>query len=379
MKLPTLYKRAVTGAILEWTIEVEGNKHRTLSGQVGGAITSTEWTVCKAKNTGKANATTDEEQALKDARSKWTKKQDREQFVEDKTKIDEKKFVQPMLAQNYGDRVNTPQFQQALKNGNVSANLKLNGARCVASKDGLFSRKGSEWKSCPHIIKALQPLFEQFPDIVLDGELFNDNLRQDLGAIISLISKKKLADKDIKKSEEIVEYHVYDIVDTEETYYKRHDRLRELIKQLNNPQIKFVERILINNEAQVEDLLEKVELEGHEGLILRVNEVYENKRSKNLLKHKSFMDDEFLIVGVEEGSGNLSGKLGAFVLEDKRGVRFNSSPTGSHEYWEELWNNRAKLIGKYATVKYKELTPLTEKGGGLPAFGKAITVRDYES
>jgi ATP-dependent DNA ligase len=225
--------------------------------------------------------------------------------------------------------------------------------------------------------------------LVLDGELFNDSLRQDLGSIISLISKKKLTENDIKKSAEVVEYHVYDIVDTDQTYYERHDRLKELIATLNHPQIKFVERIPVGTVDQIDELLSKFELEGHEGLIVRVNEAYENKRSKNLLKHKSFTDDEFLIVDVEEGSGNLSGKIGAFVLEDSRGVRFNSSPTGSHDYWEELWKNKEKLIGKYATVKYKELTPLTERGGNVPSFGKVtdiaginsemLCVRDYES
>lgn len=363
---------------MEWTIEVEGNKHRTLSGQVGGAITVTEWTACNAKNTSKANATTAEEQALKDAQSKWTKKQDREQYVTDVGSVDQKKFVQPMLAQNFEDRVHTPHFQQALKTWNVSINLKLNGARCVASSQGLFSRKGSEWKSCPHIVEALRPLFEKYPDLVLDGELFNDSLRQDLGSIISLISKKKLTDNDIKRSAELVQYHVYDIVDTTQKYYDRHDSLRTMVKDLNDPRIKFVERITVNSVEKIDELLSQAEAEGHEGLIVRVNEPYENKRSKNLLKHKSFMDDEFLIVGTEEGSGNLSGKIGAFVLQDKRGVQFNSSPTGSHEYWEELWTNRDNLVGKYATVKFKELTPVTEKGGGVPSFGKVIAIRDYE-
>jgi len=378
MKLPTLYKRAVTGAVLQWTIEVVDNTHRTLSGLVGGAITTTEWTVCEAKNTNKANATTGEEQALKDAQSKWTKKREREQYVEQFSKIDEKKFVPPMLAQNFKDRVDTVDFQKALKKGYVSANIKLNGARCLASTSGLFSRKGSEWKSCPHIVAALQPLFKEHPDLILDGELFNDTLRQDLGSIISLISKKKLTDEDINKSAKVVEYHVYDIVDVVESYHKRHDRLKELIKSLDHPQIKLVERIPVNTVEEIDDLLSKFEQEGHEGLIVRVNETYESKRSKNLLKHKSFTDGEFLIVGVEEGSGNLSGKIGAFVLQDERGVQFNSSPTGSHDYWEELWNNRARLVGKYATVKYKELSPITERGGGVPMFPKTIAIRDYE-
>jgi len=50
MKLKTIYKKTKTGATQEWTIEVDGNKYRTHSGQVGGAITTNEWTVVYGKN-----------------------------------------------------------------------------------------------------------------------------------------------------------------------------------------------------------------------------------------------------------------------------------------------------------------------------------------
>ncbi len=66
MKLKTIYKKTKTGATQEWTIEVDGNKYRTHSGQVGGAITTNEWTVVYGKNIGKANGTTDSEQAFKE-------------------------------------------------------------------------------------------------------------------------------------------------------------------------------------------------------------------------------------------------------------------------------------------------------------------------
>lgn len=379
MKLPTLYKRSATGAILEWVIEVEGAKHRTHSGQQGGAITVTEWTTCEPKNTGKANATTADEQAHKDALSKWTKKRDREQFVESMGDLDVVKFVQPMLAQKYSDRCDTPQFLNALKRGDVSVSLKLNGARCVASKHGLFSRKGSEWKSCPHVSEALKSLFDAHPDLVLDGELFNEDMRQDLGSIISLISKKKPTDVEVAQSRKLVKYHVYDIVDPNTKYHDRYEQLQNLVKFLDNPVVQIVEDITVHSKEEIETYLKNFESQGHEGLMVRVNDVYENKRSKHLLKHKSFTDDEFLIVGVIEGEGNLTGKIGAFVLEDARGVRFNSAPTGSHQYWEQMWTDRDQLISKTATVKYKELTPVTERGGGVPSFGKVIAIRDYES
>jgi hypothetical protein len=43
MKLPTLYSRTATGAIQVWTIEIQMNAYRTLHGQHGGKIVTTEW------------------------------------------------------------------------------------------------------------------------------------------------------------------------------------------------------------------------------------------------------------------------------------------------------------------------------------------------
>jgi hypothetical protein len=74
MKLETIYKKTKTGATQEWTIEVSDNRYRTHSGQCGGAITTNAWTVVYGKNEGKVNGTTDNEQALKEAIAKRTKK-----------------------------------------------------------------------------------------------------------------------------------------------------------------------------------------------------------------------------------------------------------------------------------------------------------------
>jgi len=373
MSLPRLYKRSNTGAILFWEIEVLAHKHRTHSGQINGVTTTTEWTTCKSKNESKANATTADEQAFKDAQSKWKKKLDREQFVDSLDKLDELKYVQPMLAQKFEDRVNELNF-----NNGVWVQCKLNGARCIASKNGLFSRKGSEWQSVPHISEALKNFFELHPNIIFDGELFNDNLRQDLGSIISLISKKKITQDIIDKSKQVVQYHIYDIVDTSKKYSERMTDIASFISEIQSPCIKGVESWAVTSVEDINKRLFDYEQQGHEGAIVRTNGLYENKRSKNLLKYKTFIDDEFKIVDVIEGEGNLTNKVGAFELEDNRGVRFRSSPIGSHEYWEAMWRDKDLLIGRHATVKFKELTPITDKGGGVPSFGKVIAIRNYE-
>jgi DNA ligase-1 len=98
--------------------------------------------------------------------------------------------------------------------------------------------------------------------------------------------------------------------------------------------------------------------------MVRLNSKYENCRSKSLLKNKIFIDSEFIIRDVEEGIGKLKGKVGVLKFDG-----FNSAVNGTHEYLKELWDNRDKLIGKDATVKYFELT-----NDGIPRFPKVICI-----
>ena len=112
---------------------------------------------------------------------------------------------------------------------------------------------------------------------------------------------------------------------------------------------------------------------GYEGQMVRLDKPYENKRSKSLLKHKSFIDEEYTILGVEEGIGNKTGMVGSFIFESKTGKRFNSSPKFNWEECQRMWAERDQLIGKSATVKYFNLTP-----DGVPRFPYVIKI-DRES
>ena len=68
---PTLFKRASSGKIQQWTISVEGNVITKAYGQVGGAIQVVDDVVKKGKNVGRANATTPEQQAEAEAAEQW--------------------------------------------------------------------------------------------------------------------------------------------------------------------------------------------------------------------------------------------------------------------------------------------------------------------
>ena len=73
----------------------------------------------------------------------------------------------------------------------------------------------------------------------------------------------------------------------------------------------------------MQDELIRIESLGGEGLMLRHPEsFYETKRSKSLLKVKSFADDEAMIIGYEVGQGKCKGLVGALRVRTKDGTYF---------------------------------------------------------
>lgn len=361
MKLSKLYSRATNGKVNTFEIEIIDNKYRTITGYDDGIKTTNEWTVCDAKSYCSA-----EEQALKEATAIHRKKIETGSF-EDISKIDNKVFFEPMLAKDYTkekDKVKFPSYSQP----------KLDGIRCVIRKDGMWSRNGKKIISAPHIFEILEPLFEINPDLIFDGELYADKFANDFNAICSLVKKTKPTWADLNESKEKIEYHIYDLPSYNANFGSRY---AHLFKLLNNyhPSIKVVDTVLVTNEEKVMEYYNEYVEAGYEGQMIRLDDKYENKRSKYLLKHKSFIDEEYTILDIVEGIGNKTGMVGSFVFENKNGKRFNSSPKFNWEECTKMWNERESLIGKSATVKYFNLTP-----DEIPRFPYVIKIarEDYE-
>jgi len=133
-----------------------------------------------------------------------------------------------------------------------------------------------------------------------------------------------------------------------------------------------VKTVKVDDESQVMHLHNLFVHDGFEGTMVRDPGMnYEiNKRSYSLLKLKDFTDAEYRIVDVVDGDGSDSG-LAIFELETDSGARFNCRPEGSQENRSELYKNRKKLIGKYLTVRYFELSK-----DGIPIFPVGVSVRE---
>ena len=252
---------------------------------------------------------------------------------------------------------------------------KLDGVRCLFTKDGAFSRTGKKFMNVRHIEIALKSFFDQQPDIVLDGELYNHKLKRDFEKIISLVRKQKPTDTDRRDAQHLVQFHVYDYFDgvMYDSYDTRRDQL--ICSNIYDAQIKYVHADRVHSYEAARDFHAAYLSEGYEGSIIRLDGLYKHGRSYDLMKFKDFSDTEATIVGYEIGKGKRTGTLGKFIMLDDEGVRFGCPPGKGYTYKDlaSMLKNIDSYIGKRATFTYFQRT---QAGSYRHPLFKAI--RNYE-
>lgn len=354
---PTLYKRTSTGAIQIWFIEQDGAAYRTATGQINGKISRSVWKTVSGKNVGKTNETSGEEQADAEIIAAYKKKQAQGRYSASIDDIDRSTYFSPMLAHPVKKY---PVTDEMLESGNVISQPKLDGIRCIANHDGLWTRQGKPLVAVPHIWDDLRGVFDDNPQLVLDGELYNHKYHNLLNRISGLCRKTVLSDDELSETR-IIQYHMYDRVlldSPNENFESRSESLRKLYdSDINAEHVFCVPTEIAQNRDHLDDLYAAYMADGYEGQMIRnAASVYENKRSKGLIKRKEFVDEEFRIVEILEGVGNRSGMAGAISYLTPDGKPFNSGIAGGVEFYKNLWENRDKYTGGEGTVRYFKLT-----------------------
>jgi DNA ligase 1 len=345
-----LYKIDTKGNIRVWWMDYDDEKYRSCSGILEGAIVESGWQYPTEKNIGKVNATTLSEQVVSEVASKYEARMYQGKYH---PSIDEArkgaKFIECMLAEKFDPKKTKdyPYYSQP----------KLDGVRCLVSEDGMQTRNGKAFVSSPHIRESLNLFFEEYPDYILDGELYNHELKNDFEKIISLARKTKPTQEDLEESRKLVEYHVYDVITPEPMTYK------ERMKFLQDKVLAFFHGVIIvpttvvNNLEEAEEKLGEYLESGYEGQMLRKSDfAYEHRRSKSLLKHKMFEDDEFEIIELIEGKGNWSGYCKAIEIRLPDGSTQQSGMRGNFEFAKNLFDNRDQYVGTQVTVRYQNKT-----------------------
>ena len=235
---------------------------------------------------------------------------------------------------------------------------KLDGVRCLIKYDNnevkAYSRTGKEWKNIDHILFNLKPFFILNPDVILDGELYNHDLKDNFEKIVSLVRKQKPTDEDRAESANMVQFHCYDIVDENKTFEERKTFVTQVVPR--NHCIHHVSTLYCASDYDAKEMHKVNLICGFEGSILRTNDTYACKRSHNLRKFKDFHDTEATITGWVEGKGKRKGTIGKFLAIDADGIEFGMPVMDKFKFLQDNFKLMQSYVGKVATFTYFERT-----------------------
>lgn len=369
--LPSLFSLNAKGELQRWRVWASDGIVFTEFGLDEGKMQKTVGKKAVWTNEGRSNERSPAEQAVFEAEALWHHKLERKYRV---TREEAKKpILLPMLAQDYWRRPKgkPPEPSPAAKKlvYPVFVQRKLNGLRCVARWVGdellLVSRGGKLWE-LDHIKKAVRRILPY--SMALDGELYIHGVP--LQTITSLA-------KDPRPESDNLEFHVYDLVNFGEPkadQTERFDQLEMVIEKSRDHCIVLCPTEKAKSGDELREF-ERIAVEdGYEGIMIRARDgTYRWKvRSPKLLKFKSFMDAEFVVLGCLEGKGKFVGCPRFVCRNDTNAEIFKVSPRGSMEERRTMFRERKKYIGKKLTVRFADRYEDTD----LPQFPVGIAFRD---
>ena len=245
---------------------------------------------------------------------------------------------------------------------------KLDGVRCIIvvdekGKAKSFSRAGKQFHTLSLVEKEIENL--GIKNLVFDGEMciVNENGDEDFQTIMKEIGRK---DHTIENGL----FQMFDLISIQEFNDKKGRSLvlSERIKILDlivnknqNKYLKVLKQKPINSFKELEEKTQKASEMGWEGLMLRKDDIYKGKRSNDILKVKTFHDDEYIVKdvmfgplryvkeGIEVEEEMLSG-----VLIEHKGNTVRVGSGFSIEQRQHYFSKPNDIIGKEITVQYFE-------------------------
>lgn len=270
------------------------------------------------------------------------------------------------LANKYFDK---PEY---LEGKEFAITTKIDGGRIIAIKENgqvtFYTRAGQKYEG---LVDLEQEMLDKLPDgLCLDGE-------------ITLLNNKGIPSKEAYKQAMKItrkdgEKHglkmlVFDCMLAEEFRAQKCDRVweerRRALKFIFNPRnLTYFELLPVlyqgEDTSMVTKLLDEAIANQEEGVMINlVLAPYEFKRTNYLLKVKKMSTVDLEVVGFEEGSGRLSGTLGAILVRYKDGNVVKVGSGFSDDIRKEIWTNQSKYLNTVCEIQYFEET--TNADGGI--------------
>ena len=343
MKLSRLYKTTKTGAIQICDISAENEIVTVTFGQLDGKLQS-KTTTCSPKNEGRSNATTAEEQAILEAKSKWNKKT-KSGYVEESSgtlRVRLPQKVKPYLGNE--NKIKFPAYSTCKYNG-VNALYWL-------QEDGslkLTSRGGDEYPAIPHLEQEVKDLMDTLDTYCLNGELYIHG--EHLQDITSAVRKPKELSKKL-----VFKVFEFPLVDKP---FKDEQHLFNFSKAFLHP----ADIQLVNNSQELEDHYNQAIFEGYEGTVIyNADAEYKfNTRSSQVYKYKKTQDAEYKVIDF-----SLDKNGHPVYICEVNNTTFKVKRKGTHQERINDAANATSNLGKWLTVEYEMLskagTPLKPVG-----------------
>ncbi|HHF2970468.1 TPA: DNA ligase [Vibrio diabolicus] len=248
------------------------------------------------------------------------------------------------LAQSYQDGIDVSEYWYS---------EKLDGIRAYWTGQHLVTRNGNR-------IYAPDWFIDSLPDYPLDGELWAGR------GNFHLVQQTVLDKTPVESAWRNIDFMIFDMPYSAGDYRKRYYNIKDLVLEVDQAHIKYVEHRAIKNEAHLFAQLDKISISDGEGVMLRkVSSRYQAGRGSDLLKLKRYADDEALVVGYKPGTGRLLGMMGAMLVRLPDGTEFY---IGSG-FTDEVRRQPPK-IGSTVTFRYNGFTHT-----GKPRFARFLRER----
>jgi DNA ligase-1 len=216
-------------------------------------------------------------------------------------------------------------------------------------------------------------IIDDIENTLFDGELYNHDIENRYNQLSSICN---IGRKEPHENEDIVQYHIFDIIKPGEKIKqnKRTEMLNSIFKFNKSSKLVHVPSFILNTFEDLNKYLNKFISDGYEGVMVRSPELcYVHSRTDNMFKYKTVEDEEFPIVDATKEKGTNDGCI-IWKCKTKSGKTFECPHNGTVIYRRELYNefkkNPKKFIGKPLTVEYQEYT-----NDGIPRFPKGKHLR----
>ena len=252
---------------------------------------------------------------------------------------------------------------------------KLDGVRCLAITDEegnckLYSRMGKEFTTLNKVKEAIEAT--GIINSVFDGEvcLVDEDGNEDFQGVMKQLRRK---DHQIENPA----FMIFDMLTKSEFEAEKSDRklyprlivLKQWLRGrfIDESILRFTDQTLITDQDHFEYWNTVENKDSWEGLMLRKDVGYEGKRTKNLVKVKSFHDAEYEVLGwdvdnhevVRDGKSESMTMLSQVWIEHKGHIVKVGSGFTQEQRLEYM---DGSIVGKTITVQYFEETK-NDKGG----------------